>query len=285
MYNILKDRVIVKISGKDACDFLQNLVTNDVKNNDYCYSYMITNRGRYLFDFFILKDEGRFLLDVNLNQSQELIKKLMMYKLNAKVDIELDSNYTVLYAKEALVIPNIVIRAIDPRYKALGYRFIVHGSKECMNNTLLNLSNTMNEFNNIDDLYLQDKYRYAIVDGYCDLIQNKSIPLEYGAKDLNAISYSKGCYVGQEVMSRTTYQGVLRKSIFKLTSREELDHLTKNNDIMIGDTKLGILLSSYQNQALALIKNEEYEKLSTKQICIDNMTLDISRPQWTSCRD
>ena len=93
-----------------------------------------------------------------------------------------------------------------------------------------------------------DKYKYSIIDGYLDLVYERSIPIEYGAEELNAIDYNKGCYVGQEVISRVKYQGIVRKKIFKLQFGTEFafkEHDPKITDLN-GD-KLGIMCSHYQN--------------------------------------
>ena len=65
------------------------------------------------------------------------------------------------------------------------------------------------------DLYLEAKYEFGMIDGDTDLKYEKSIPIDFAANELNAISYTKGCYVGQEVISRAKYQGVIRKKIYQ----------------------------------------------------------------------
>ena len=87
---ILKDRGVLYISGEDATDFLQNIITNDinkVSNNCSCFSSLLTPQGKYLFDFIIVKHKQGYLLDCELNQIEDLIEKLIIYKLNSKVEI------------------------------------------------------------------------------------------------------------------------------------------------------------------------------------------------------
>ena len=87
---ILKDRGIVYISGEDSKDFLQNIVTNDlnkVSNTLSAFSSLLTPQGKYLFDFIIVKHKHGYFLDCEINQIDDLINKLEMYKLNSKIEI------------------------------------------------------------------------------------------------------------------------------------------------------------------------------------------------------
>ena len=137
-----------------------------------------------------------------------------MYKFRAAIElIDLSDDYQVLYSKDDLKI-NSVISFRDTRYSKLGIRTIIKKT---------NLSDLKGELTT--GLYYTDKYNFAIPDGGVDLIAEKSIPLEYGAEELGAISYTKGCYVGQELMSRTKYQGVIRKKIFKISGQNELKNI------------------------------------------------------------
>ena len=98
MFEVLHDRSVIEISGPDSLKFLQNLITNDLIKNDYCYSYMLSNQGKYLFDFFIYKiSEEKLLIDINTNQLSLFKNKLTIYKLRANVIfIDLDY-YKIIY--------------------------------------------------------------------------------------------------------------------------------------------------------------------------------------------
>jgi folate-binding protein YgfZ len=268
MYEILKDRTIIDLSGDDALNFLQNLTTNDIKANDYCYSYALNNNGRYLFDFFVFKQsDTKFLIDINKNQADLFQKHLVMYKLRARIGVEGTSQiYKVVYSKEKPQFPYIVYNQ-DPRYDRLGFRCIVDIKTDLTDGGI--------------GIYLEDNYNYAITDGYEDLIYEKSIPIEYGAEELNAVSYTKGCYIGQELISRTKYQGVLRKKIFKL-SFESLDDLSisKNDEIVANGKKIGVICSYYKNRAIGLVREEELAILLQPTITVQNQIAFMSLPSW-----
>ncbi len=268
MYEILANRAIIEVFGDDAMKLLHNLITNDIKNTNYCYTYALNNQGKYLFDFFILKlSNTRFFIDININQSNLFKNYLMRYKLRAKIRVnDVTDVYQIVYSKQQLEFNGYQ----DPRCNKLGFRSIVN------KNTIL--------ANGIKGLYLQDKYNYTIVDGYEDLIFERSIPVEYGCEQLNAVSYTKGCYIGQEVISRIKYQGVIRKKIFKLSlNTSSLSHtldISKQDEIMVNNTKIGVVCSSYKNNAIALIKMDDYRSLQNTVINVKNQVVSLCIPSW-----
>lgn len=272
MYEILPNRSIIEISGEDALKFLQNLTTNDIKIADYCYAYMLNNQGRYLFDFFIFTISSKqFLIDINSYQVELFKSHLVMYKLRAKIEIKEVSNiYHIVYSHHQ---PDFVYLSArkDPRYNLLGFRSIVRVEVLAKSREI-----EIEE----KELYLQDKYKFVIVDGAEDLIYNKSIPIEYGAEELNSISYNKGCYIGQEVISRAKYQGVVRKKIFNLSSDIDLSFLKKGDEITINDVKIGNVCSSYQKHAIALIREELYLESPEKIAMAGGVVVFLSIPPW-----
>ncbi len=268
MHEILKDRVIIELAGNDALGFLQNLITNDIKNNVYCYSYALNSSGRYLFDFFVFQEsDTKFLIDVDINQAELFQKHLVLYKLRAKVEVnDARQLYKIAYSKGKLQLPYVTSNQ-DPRYNKLGFRSIID------RNTVLSDENK--------DIYLEDKYLYAITDGYDDLIYEKSIPIEYGAEELNAVSYTKGCYIGQELISRTKYQGMVRKKIFKLSFDSTMDlNVSKNDEIIAIDKKIGRICSFYKNIAIGLVREEEVALLPELVVTVGGHTASLSVPPW-----
>ncbi len=141
---ILKDRGVVFIKGVDAKEFLQNIVThgiNKVSNTHSCFSSLLTPQGKYLFDFIIVKKKEGYLIDCELNQIEDLVKRFIIYKLNSKIEIlnltnELqvaaisnekflslensknEEGYTTSFGEDTFF--------IDPRNKKLGARLIIN---------------------------------------------------------------------------------------------------------------------------------------------------------------
>ena len=112
-------REIIKVSGNDARDFLQGLVTNDVNKIDQglVYTALLTPQGKFLFDFFIFADGADVMIDVASDQSKPLLKRLMMYRLRADVEF----NIVPLYLQRGLGMPPEGGYA-DPRHRDMGWR-------------------------------------------------------------------------------------------------------------------------------------------------------------------
>lgn len=270
MFEILENQSVISISGLNAKSFLQSLTTNDIINNTYSHTYLLNNKGRYLFDFFIhTNEDGTFLLEINSARVEELIKCLNLYKLRTDVHImDCSQTYKVIYSTEQLDM-NLVKCNRDPRYKKLGIRSIIKSEE------------ISKIGRNHPNLYFHDKYKYSVPDGDVDLIFEKSIPIEYGAEELKSISFSKGCYIGQEVISRAKYQGVVRKKIYHVSSDSSDISAQSGVDVLdLEENKIGTLCSSYMNQGIALLREELVLALPEKVVMINHVKVNIKVPAW-----
>ena len=253
MIELLENRAIIHIHGPDAEKFLQGQTTNDIIKNQYSYNFILNNQGRYLFDFFVFRENNKsFYIDIHKDSADTFFKRLSMYKLRSKLELENVSNdFFVLYSKEA--VNNSLFSLRDPRNDKLGFRSIISQDK-------LDQDKSYSK-----NLYLNDKYNLAIIDGNTDLIYEKSIPIEYGADNFNAIDYQKGCYIGQEVISRAKHQGVIRKKIYKLKFGTEIALIDKGAAITdLNGNKIGIVCSCYEKMAIAQLREEKYLGLDKK---------------------
>ena len=214
------------ISGEDATDFLQNIITNDinkVSNNCSCFSSLLTPQGKYLFDFIIVKHKQGYLLDCELNQIEDLIEKLIIYKLNSKVEIlNLSNEFQVaaISNEKFLSLENskneeghtIILRNdpffIDPRNRKLGGRLIINLEK-------LYLSIKKLELKLADSKEYYDlSYKLGIPQINTKNLKEKIFGLECNFEELNAIDFKKGCYVGQENTARMKLKNKLRRRLF-----------------------------------------------------------------------
>lgn len=256
---------VLKVSGIDSSSFLQSIITNDINSaqKGSIYAMILSPQGRFLFDTFISKINDYYLLEARNESLDKFVTKLRMYKLRKSVDIETLKGLQVSYFKDQSHIDidakNIIHSYADPRYKKLGVRVIAQSDCDA-------------DFNQ----YIEDKYKYAIPDGNRDIPYDSAIPIEYGAEELNAISYTKGCYIGQELISRTKYQGVVRKKIFKLVSESSVS--IENHDILnINQKKIGSICSYWANTAIALLRIEDIE---SDIITIEGKRFKIITPEW-----
>ena len=224
----LSDRTLIKVSGEEARQFLQGLITNDINklNADMAlYAAMLTAQGKYLFDFIIYEINGDIVLDVVASRAEELVKKLKIYKLRSKVDIALMPDFKVYYDTDDGI--------VDPRTVKMGKRYI---SDEDVTET-----GSMEEY---ETLRLQ-----VGVPGAGDLMAEDSFIMQNNFEDLHGVDFQKGCYVGQEIVARTKYKGGVRKSLFKVESDATLP--AGGEKIMAGNKAIGEMRSSLGHIGLA----------------------------------
>ncbi len=196
-FTILNNRATLKITGKDSRNFLQGLITNDINllDSQSCiYACLLTPQGKFLYDFFITENNGVLTLDCEGGERASALAKLLnMYKLRADVTIEVTDNVPI-YA----IFGTDTIGTPDPRHIDMGYR-------------------SFDKPDNIPEKPFEewDKTRIerTIPDGSRDLIPQKSTMDEARMDQLGAVSYDKGCYVGQELTARMHYRGLGKKHL------------------------------------------------------------------------
>ncbi|MES2676789.1 MAG: hypothetical protein V4612_00545 [Pseudomonadota bacterium] len=284
--SLLKNRCIISIVGEDRKTFLQGLLTNDinkVSETQAIYTFMLSPQGRFLYDFFIIEKDGKFLLDCSQDRVDEIVQKFSFYKLRSKVEIRKELDLIVV-SRESLVVSEGEIGFVDPRNSQMGYRgFILQladchpeqsaGSLATCREPILSATPEILRCAQDDKLvYNFQRINLKLPDD-SDLTYDKSFPLEFGFDNFNAIDYKKGCYVGQETTARTHYKGTIRKKIF-LVEVLDCQQMEKGAEIEAEDKKYGEILSSvfHQNKllTLALIKNLDNEG---KEINLENLKL------------
>ena len=184
-------RKVYRISGQDAREFLQNLVTNDVNRADagLVWAALLTPQGKYLADFFLLADDGSVLLDVAEPLAAGLVQRLAMYKLRADVVIE-ETDLCVEQGYGELP-PGAFP---DPRDTSLGWR-------------------RYGDLALAPDDWEARRIAALVPESGIELIPNETFPLEAGFERLNGVDFKKGCYVGQEVTARMKHKTELRKGL------------------------------------------------------------------------
>ena len=234
-----KDRKIIELSGKDKVNFLQGLLTQDVhllETQAIIYALMLSPQGRFQFELFVVYvDENLWLLDVEAEHASAMLKKLQMFKLRSDVGLCISNEWQVGVSTN---ITSSEIAVVDSRLSEMGYRFYQKNS--------INFS--AEAFDNYHNLRLS----LTVPEGSKDMIIDKSIPLEWNMETLNAISWTKGCYMGQELTARTKHVGALRKNIFTVNFSKPGNYL-KGCSLIQGDKTVGVLGSSSTNMGIALI--------------------------------
>lgn len=227
---ILDDRQFIILSGADAATFLQGLITQDIAHitkhgAPIIFTAALNPRGRYVFDFFILPHEDGFLLDVDASLADALHRHLSLFKLRADVHLERPKDadslaVLALWPDHAAAEPNLpevydrilaknpkLSPLSDPRWRGLGWR--CYGSRTDLALALASLSPQ----GDTEATYERHLLEQGIPTPNRGLIPEKTLPLEANFDHLNAISWTKGCYVGQELTTRTHHQGLVRKRV------------------------------------------------------------------------
>ncbi len=226
IYVILEDRGVLAVGGDEARSFLQGLISNDINKvtaDHAIHAALLTPQGKYLHDFFIAQAaDGRLLIDCERERLPDLLKRLKMYKLRAKVDLaDVSEDWTVAalpgfsptLARIKVASPGDARAAdggvyfIDPRLEELGARAILPSATA--EQALGQDGATAGERPAYDLLRLS----LGVPDGTRDMIVDKSILLESGFDELHGVDWNKGCYMGQELTARTKYRGLIKKRL------------------------------------------------------------------------
>jgi folate-binding protein YgfZ len=286
---ILEDRGILFISGADAKEFLQNLISNDinkVNEDSSCFASLLTPQGKFLFAFIIAKHKSGYFIDCEKSQAKALFKQLSIYKLRSKVEIMNLSNEFVVAAfnKEKFlkfegakdVLGNTIKYRedsiiLDPRNKDLGARLIINLEKLYLSLKKLELKDSP-----VDEYY-QLSQRLGIPQKEMNALQNKLFGVECNFEELNGIDFKKGCYVGQENTARIKLKNKLSKRLLPLQLIE--GKLDQGDLIYNGEFEIGkVLINNYYPFALVKYLDDHFnEEIEFKS---KNAKLKIKIPSW-----
>ena len=259
---VRRDRAVLAVEGPEAEHFLHNLVTADMlglATSQARYAALLTPQGKILFDFFVVRTALGYLLDCAISQRDELVKRLTFYKLRAKLTIEARSDLEVGVSPDK---PAHDISYSDPRLPDLGWRII------CAAGTLPEGTG-----------YDAARIGFGIADSDGEIGSGNLFPHEANFDQFGAVSFTKGCYVGQEVVSRMEHRSTARSRI--LPVKFEGAAPTRQSEIKSGDRTIGAVLSSENDSALALIRLDRLED-STPPLLTEGVRTRVQKPSWVS---
>jgi len=258
------ERAVIAVGGADAASFLHGLITADVQalaSGEATYGALLQPQGKILFDLFVFKAGERHLIDCSSLQKSDLIRRLMFYKLRARVEISDLADHGVAVS---LTRPEGSAFA-DPRYPPLGWRAIAPNDQ---------LPST--------DAggYRSGRIRLGIADSDEDIGSGKLFPHEANLDQLSGVSFTKGCYVGQEVVSRMQHRGTARSRILPVKVAGGAN--VNGAEVKAGDRVIGTLLSFDGEDALALLRLDRlYEAANDGRVLLtDGRRVHVRRPQW-----
>ncbi len=256
----LPGRAVLALTGDDRISFLNGLVSNDVSlaaPGRAVWAALLTPQGKYLADFFVLADGARLLIDCEAAQRDMLRQKLSRFRLRADVAIApLDLAVHAAWDGGA---PDNGLVAADPRVPEAGWRVL-----------------TDTPFIEAGDFAAWDlhRLRLGLPDGTRDLEPEKSVLLEAGFDELGGISWTKGCYMGQELTARTRYRGLLKRRLLPVRGAGALP--APGTHVQAGDREAGVLRSVIGSDALALLRLDSLRQ----PLSADGVALIVNVPAW-----
>jgi len=286
---ILPDRGVVRVAGEDAAKLLQDVITNDMDllaAQPAIHAALLTPQGKILFEFFVARaGEGSFLLETGREQAAGLAKRLGMYKLRAKVTIEdASADYRVLAlwgaSPQSPRETKGTVSFPDPRLPALGLRILVE----------LELADDVAPARNGSDATAEDYHAHRIALGVPeagkDYALGDAFPHEADMDRLNGVSFSKGCFVGQEVVSRMQHRAHVRKRVVPVEAVGP-GELRPGAEIAVGAAAIGKVGSASGRRALAMLRLDRAAEAKAKAepLTTDGIEIAPRKPDWLAASD
>lgn len=260
----MNQRSFITIAGPDRTAFLQGLLTQDVtKLETIQFAAMLSPQGKILHDMFLVAQADAILLDTPRIHAAVLLKRLAMYKLRAKVTIaDASDQWQVSLGDDGFP---------DPRHAELPRRaYTCHPEQREGSHYQRGILRVAQE-----DTLRTTPLSLGIPDSATDFAPDTITAMDAGYDLLNAISFSKGCYVGQEVTARMHYKSIARKGFFLVEAEQPLH---PGAALMIGGKPVDHLRSASGTTALVFLKFED--ALSEAEKTVDNFPVRVTAPAW-----
>ena len=276
---LLEARGVVRLGGGDMRTFIQGLISNDITllTPDHAlYAALLTPQGKYLFDFLLLDRGDSILLDVERQRLAALIQRLTMYRLRADVTLsDASEDHAVLAVFDRSAIPPGAIAdpaaLVDPRLPELGLRLVLprdrvpgfiaeHGLQQ------------------VDQAeYDRLRLTLGVPDGSRDLVVDRSLLLESGFEELHGVSFTKGCFVGQELTARTKHRGLVKKRLLPVRVDGPLP--ASGTPVTRGGKDAGEMRSGAGNLGLALLRLDQLAA-TEEPLLAGEAVLTPAPPRW-----
>tara|TARA_B100000767_G_scaffold245019_1_gene243653 strand:+ start:193 stop:1122 length:930 start_codon:yes stop_codon:yes gene_type:complete len=291
----LNNRSILKISGSNYLNFLNNILTSDItklKAKEAMPSALLTPQGRILFDLLIslgpmenIKDLGCVLIECEITQADDLYKKINMYNLRKEVYIEKTSHKVFVINNPK----NHPSSLIDKRFFEISIGRIYSTLK--VQNIDLELHSINQENLN---WYSSLRYIHCIPEGPKEIMSNVSLPLEVNLDLLGGISFEKGCFIGQEVNARVKWKGLVKKKYVPIIVKNKNLSTIRlkehgKNGIYLSNVEIGQIISLKYNQIdnqcfgiaiIKLIHLYKFEENTSLECDFEESKINIRFPKY-----
>lgn len=266
----LTDRTLIRATGPETAKFLHGVITCNVATmaiGDARYGALLFPQGKIISDFLIYRDgEESFLFDTPAERAGDLLKRLLFHRLRAKADFKVDEELAVAAVfGEVGEVPDGALYA-DPRLDALGKRLVLTKAAAAGLST---------------DAEPYDAHRIAlgIPKGGPDFAYNETFPHEADMDQLGGVDFKKGCYVGQEVVSRMQHRSTARTRVVEALLPGPVDI---SQEIMAGEKSVGRVSSVAGGQGIATVRLDRATdaRASGVPLTVGGVEIDLRRPDW-----
>ncbi|CAN9503483.1 unnamed protein product [Ophioblennius macclurei] len=267
----LRHRALLRLEGADTSAFLQGIVTNDVmllRERAALYAHLLNVQGRTLYDVILYRLQDGVLMECDSTVTDSILKHLQVYRIRRKVLVSRcpDLNvWAVLTpgSSEPVQKPKLsepdraVVWEADPRTAVMGWRLVLQADQNPMD-----LLTGSQRGDTLD--YHRHRYHIGLPEGVEDLPPGVALPLESNLVYMSGISFSKGCYIGQELTARTHHTGVVRKRLMpvRLSAAAELPGSAMlqteagkpagKHRVVVGDVGLSLIRTAHSKETLTL---------------------------------
>jgi folate-binding protein YgfZ len=272
----LSRRGVVAVRGPDATKFLNDLVTSDVPESAGAAKFgaLLSPQGKILFDFIVFSDGDGFLFDLPKAAVTDFVKRMGFYRLRAKVeiaDLSAEREVVAAWGRAAAPIVDGPVAA-DPRLAALGFRALVPAGGDAAADYA---EATVADY---------DAYRIAlgVPEGGVDFAYGESYPHDADMDQLGGVDFTKGCYVGQEVVSRMQHRGTARRRFVLASATAGLPAM--GSPVAAEGKAIGAIGSSAGRSGLAFVRLDRAKNAIDRGVPItaDGVTLTLALPEWAT---
>ena len=259
----LDDRAVIAVSGPEARDFLQGLITNDITRvapDALTYAALLTPQGKILFDFLIGARDDTLLIDAPAATRDTLVKRLSLYRLRAKVEIVARDDLAVVWSDG---VDAAVPFVRDPRHPGLGYRTVLP-KVDAPSDTGAGAFQAL-------------RLKLGVPEGH-DFGQDKMFALDSDLDELHGVAFDKGCYVGQELTARMKHRGTARKRLLPIAANAPLPG--PEVPVTADGREVGTLQSVYGKQGFALLRLDRLEEADGATLSAGDIAVQVTKPDW-----
>jgi folate-binding protein YgfZ len=276
-------RAVIRVTGDDAVKFLDNIVTSKVDGlepGQAVYTALLTPQGKIVVDFFaaaVAADEGGgFVLDAPKALADELVKKLNFYKLRAKVEIALRPELSVAVIIDQQPSEDLGLAFLDPRSFGLGWRVVLpaDGAQAALEAAGAMIVEP--------DTWKGRRISLGIPEGGQDFIYGDTFPHEADLDLLHGVDFHKGCFIGQEVVSRVERREAARKRVVPVAFGGGAPEA--GVEIFAGDRSVGYMGSSAGRLGLAMLRLDRVDDALKEGATLKagGIELKIVKPDWAT---